>query len=115
MVRYYKTNVIYAEADVLRVSVQYQKEEGGYIVQIDPCSREKDTETRYYYPEYYKYYGSLRELVVRCGRRSEKRYNEACVICNKMITELLDKYIKHADKKGGNHIEIIGELEEYRK
>jgi hypothetical protein len=32
-----------------------------------------------------------------------------------MIAELLDKYVKHADSKGGNHIEIIGELEEYRK
>lgn len=115
MVRYYKTTGIYAEADLLKVSVQYQKDEGGYIVQIDPCSRTKDSETRYYHPEYYQYYGSLRKLVVRCGRRSEKRHKEACIICDKMIVELLNKYIEHADEKGGRHIEIIGELEEFRK
>jgi hypothetical protein len=112
MVRYYKTTGIYAGADLLKVSVKYSKEVGGYFIQVEPCSKVNSCETFYYYPEYYKYYGTLRELVVNCGRRSEKRYNEACAICNKMIGELFDRYVKHADEKGGRHIEIIGELED---
>lgn len=115
MVRYYKTTGIYNKANLLRLEVKYNKDRGGYIAQIDPAFKDVQSWGIIYNREYYQHYGSLIELLVQCSRRSEKRYNEACVMCDKMIDNLLAEYVKYADLKGGCHIEIVGELEEYRK
>jgi hypothetical protein len=112
MVRYYKTTGIYDKANLLRLEVKYNKDRGGYIAQIDPSFKEAHSWGIIYDREYYQHYGTLIELLVNCSRRSEKRYKEACAMCDKMICKLLADYVYYAEKKGGRHIEIIGELEE---
>ncbi len=112
MVRYYKTTGIYNKANLLRLEVKYNKDRGGYIAQIDPAFKDVHSWGMIYDREYFQHYGSLIELLVSCGRRSDKRYNEACAICDKMIDKLLAEYVKYAENKGGRHIEIVGELEE---
>lgn len=112
MVRYYKTTGIYNKANLLRLEVKYNKDRGGYIVQVDPAFKDIHSWGIIYDREYYQHYGSLIELLVGCTRRSEKRYNEACAICDKLIDKLLADYVYYAENKGGRHIEIVGELED---
>lgn len=109
MVKYYKTTGIYGTSNYLRVEVKYKKDHNGYVAQIDPCSKEQYCYGITYGPEYYQYYGTLIQPLVRCGRRSAKQEEDACAMCNKMIDMLLAKYVDIAEAKGGRHIEIIGE------
>lgn len=111
MTKYYKTTGIYGESNYLRVEVRYRKDYNGYVAQIDPCSKAQHCYGITYCPEYYQYYGTLIQPLVRCGRRSHKQEESACVMCNKMIDKLLAKYVEVAEAKGGRHIEIIGEEE----
>ena len=116
MERYYKTTGLYDTIDLLKVEVVYDKNIQGYIAEVNPCAVDvHGTETRYYCREYYKYHGCLKQPLVPCGRRSKKQEEKACALCDKMIPLLLEKYIKIAEKKGSQHIEVIGELEELRK
>lgn len=115
MIRYYKTTGIYAESDLLRLEVKYDKDRSGYCAYLTPCH--KDNEhcfSVYYCKEYYAYYGTFIQPLVRCGRRSKKQEESANAICDKMIEKLLAKYVEVAETKGGRHIEIIGEIEEWR-
>ncbi len=109
MVKYFKTTGIYGESNYLRVEVRYKKDHNGYVAQIDPCSKAQHCYGITYGPEYYQYYGTLIQPLVRCGRRSKKQEEAACIMCNKMIDMLLAKYVEIAEEKGGRHIEIIGE------
>lgn len=111
MVHYYKTTGIYGNSNYLRLEVRYKKDYGGYVAQIDPCSKADSHYGITYGPEYYQYYGTLIQPLVRCGRRSQKQEEIACAMCNKMIDKLLAKYVEVAEEKGGGHIEIVGEEE----
>lgn len=112
MVKYFKTTGIYADSNLLRLEVKYDKDRRGYIVRIDPVFKGENSYGIFYNKEYYDHYGCLIESLVTCSRRSDKRYKEACEICNKMICKFLDEYVCHAENKGGRHIEIVGELED---
>lgn len=111
MVKYFKTTGIYGVSDYLRVEVRYSKDDNGYVARIDPCSKAQHCYGVTYGPEYYQYYGTLIQPLVRCSRRSKKQEEIACEMCNQMIFKLLDKYIEIAESKGGRLIEIIGEEE----
>ena len=111
MVHYYKTTGIYGKSDYLRVEVKYRKDYNGYVAQINPCNKSNGCYGITYCPEYYQYYGTLIQPLVRCGRRSKKQEESACAICDKMIDKLLAKYVEIAEEKGGKHIEIIGKEE----
>ena len=112
MVRYYKTTGIYDKADLLRVEVEYSKDHVGYVATINPAFKDKYSWGIIYNKEYYQYYGTLIQPLVRCSRRSKKQEEVACAMCNTMIGILLEKYVEIAEEKGGRHIEIIGDLED---
>lgn len=109
MVHYYKTTGIYGNSNYLRVEVRYRKDYNGYVAQVDPCSKANECYGITYCPEYYQYYGTLVQPLVRCGRRSKKQEEIACEMCSKMIDKILAHYVECAEAKGGRHIEIIEE------
>lgn len=111
MVRYYKTTGIYADSNLLKVEVVYNKGKG-YEARITPCSVGNGFFTVVYDTEYYKYYNTLTCMLVPCGRRSAKKEAEACELAEKKLDWLLEQYVAMAENKGGRHIEIVGELEE---
>lgn len=111
MVRYYKTTGIYADSNYLRVEVKYRKDYNGYVAEVVPCHMDSIAYGILYSKEYYEYYGTLIQPLVRCGRRSKKQEEIACEMCDKMIDKILAHYVECAEVKGGRHIEIIG-LEE---
>ena len=112
MVRYFKTTGIYSDSNYLRVEVKYRKEYNGYIAQVVPCSKNDIAYSILYSKEYYEYYGTLTQPLIRCSRRSKKQEEIACEMCDKMIEKILAHYVECAEAKGGRHIEIVGELED---
>lgn len=114
MVRYYQTTGIYDKSNLLRLEVEYRKDKNGYCAVIRPCHKDEHSYGIVYSEEYYKYYGTFIQPLVRCSRRSKKQEEHACTICDKMIDMLLKAYVQIAEVKGGRHIEILGEVEEWR-
>lgn len=110
MVKYYLTKGIYDRSNMLRLEVKYKKECGGYVAEINPCHKDEFSYGITYSKEYYDYYNTLVCDLVKCGRRSEKKFKEACVIAEKKADELIQEYVNHAYNKGGRYIEVIGEL-----
>lgn len=115
MVRYYQTTGIYEDSNLLRLEVEYDKRQG-YVARIDPChKRDEHSYGILYCKEYYQYYHTLTCILVPCVRRSVKKEQEACVLAEEKIDLLLEQYVIMAKNNGGRHIEIVGELEEYRQ
>lgn len=110
MVRYYKTTGIYADCNLLKIEVVYNKGKG-YEARVTPCSKGNGYFSVFYDVEYYKYYNTLVCDLVYCGRKSAKKEAEACSLAEKKIPYLLEQYVQMAESKGGRHIEIVGELE----
>ena len=110
MVKYYLTKGIYDRSNMLRLEVKYKKECGGYVAEINPCHKDEFSYGITYCKEYYDYYNALVCDLVKCGRRSEKKFNEACAIAEQKSDELIQSYVNHAYNKGGRYIEVIGEL-----
>ena len=111
MVRYYKTTGIYADSNLLRVEVHYNKGVG-YEARVTPCSKRDGHYSIFYNHEYYQYYNTLVCMLVPCSRRSAKKEQEAYFLMKDKMNWLLEQYVAMAENKGGRHIEIIGELEE---
>lgn len=111
MVHYYKTTGIYADSNLLKVEVHYNKGVG-YEARITPCSKGNGFFSVVYSREYYQHYNTLTCLLVPCARRSEKKEQEAYFLMRYKINELLEQYVTMAENKGGRHIEIVGELED---
>lgn len=111
MVRYFKTTGIYADSNLLRVEVKYNKGKG-YVVEINPCRKDEHSWGILYCKEYYNYYNTLVCMLVPCGRKSAKKEAEAIALSELNIENLLEQYVTMAENKGGRHIEIVGELEE---
>jgi hypothetical protein len=111
MVHYYKTTGIYADSNLLKVEVYYNKGVG-YEARVTPCSKGNGFFSVVYDTEYYKYYNTLTYMLVPCGRRSEKKEQEAYFRMRDKMNWLLDEYVRMAESKGGRHIEIVGELED---
>ena len=111
MVRYFKTTGIYADSNLLRVEVRYNKGKG-YVAEIKPCRKDEHSWGILYCKEYYNYYNTLVYMLVPCGRKSAKKEAEACVMAEQEMDWMLKQYVKMAEDKGGRHIEIVGELEE---
>ena len=111
MVRYYKTTGIYADSNLLRVEVVYNKGKG-YEAMVTPCSKNNHCFSVVYDVEYYKYYNTLVCDLIPCGRKSSKKEAEACSLAEKKMQYLLEQYVLMAENKGGRHIEIVGELED---
>lgn len=111
MVHYYKTTGIYADSNLLKIEVVYNKGKG-YEARVTPCSKGNGFVSVVYDKEYYQYYNTLTCMLVPCGRRSAKKEAEACSLAEKKINWLLEEYIRMAENKGGRHIEIVGELED---
>ena len=114
MVKYFKTNGIYKECNLLRVAVAYKKG-NGYIAKVNPVFEEKGYWGMDYCKEYYDYYNTMVYMLVPCLRKSKKRKEEANVIIEEKMNWLLEQYVKLVDSKGGKHIEILGEYEECMK
>lgn len=111
MVHYYKTTGIYEDSNLLRVEVKYDKGKG-YVAQVTPCHKGNGCWGVIYSKEYYDYYGTLSCMLIPCGRRSEKKEQEAYLLMKDKMNWLLEQYVIMAENKGGRHIEIVGELEE---
>ena len=111
MVHYYKTTGIYADSDLLKVEVVYNKGKG-YEARVTPCSKGNGYFSVVYDVEYYKHYNTLVCDLIPCSRKSAKKEAEACSLAEKNIPFLLEQYVIMAENKGGRHIEIVGELEE---
>lgn len=111
MVHYYKTTGIYADSNLLKVEVYYNKGVG-YEARVTPCSKGNGFFSVVYDTEYYKYYNTLTCMLVPCARRSAKREQEAYFLMRDKMNWLLEAYVRMAESKGGRHIEIVGELEE---
>jgi hypothetical protein len=114
MVRYYRTAGIYDKADLLRLEVKYIKGKG-YVVEVNPTFKTEYSWGIIYNKEYYQYYNTLSCMLIPCSRRSDKREKEAYEIAEKKIDWLLEQYVTMVDNKGGRHIEIIGEVKEWRQ
>ena len=111
MVRYYKTTGIYADSNLLKIEVVYNKGKG-YEARVIPCSKGNGYFSVVYNTEYYKYYNTLVCDLILCSRKSAKKEQEAKELAEKKIDWLLEQYVIMAENKGGRHIEIIGELED---
>lgn len=111
MVKYFKTNGIYRECNLLRVEVAYEKGKG-YIAKVIPAHKGNGCWGTIYCKEYYDYYNTMVYMLVPCSRKSKKREEEANVIIEEKMNWLLEQYVKLVDSKGGKHIEILGEYEE---
>lgn len=111
MVRYYKTTGIYADSNLLRVEVKYNKGKG-YVAEINPCRKDEHSWGILYCKEYYNYYNTLSCMLVPCSRKSAKKEAEAIALAELNIENLLEQYVVMAENKGGRHIEIVGELED---
>ena len=111
MVHYYKTTGIYADSNLLRVEVKYDKGRGD-VAQINPCHKDEHSYGIFYNEDYYKYYNTLTCMLVPCTRRSAKKEQEAYFLMRDKMNWLLDEYVRMAENKGGRHIEIVGELED---
>lgn len=111
MVRYYKTTGIYADSNLLKVEVVYNKGIG-YEARVTPCSKGNGYFSVVYDKEYYQYYNTLTCMLILSGRKNVKKETEACALAEKKMNWLLEQYVLMAEGKGGRHIEIIGELEE---
>ena len=111
MVHYYKTTGIYADSNLLRVEVTYDKGRG-YVAQITPCHKDEHSWGILYCKEYYNHYNTLSCMLVPCGRKSAKKEQEAYGIMKEKMDWLLAQYVIMAENKGGRHIEIVGELED---
>lgn len=111
MVHYFKTTGIYATSDILKVEVIYNQGVG-YEARVTPCSLHNGMISMVYDVEYYTYYQTLLHTLVPCGRRGAKKEQEAYSIMKDKMNWLLEQYIVSAEKRGGRHIEIIGEVEE---
>lgn len=111
MVHYYKTTGIYADSNLLKVEVYYNKGVG-YEARVTPCSKGNGFVSVVYDEEYYKHYNTLTCMLVPCTRRSEKKEQEAYFLMRNKMNWLLEQYITMAENKGGRHIEIVGELED---
>ena len=111
MVRYYKTTGIYADSNLLKVEVYYNKGVG-YEARVTPCSKGNGFFSVVYDTEYYQYYNTLTCMLVPCSRKSAKEEAEACSLMEKKLDWLLEQYVIMAENKGGRHIEIVGELED---
>lgn len=111
MVKYFKTNGIYRECNLLRVEVAYEKGKG-YIAKVIPAHKGNGCWGTIYCKEYYDYYNTMVYMLVPCSRKSKKREEEANVIIEEKMNWLLEQYVKLVDNKGGKHIEIIGAYEE---
>lgn len=108
MVKYYNTNGIYGNSNLLRIEVKYSKG-NGYVAEINPCHKDKFSYGITYCREYYQYYNTLSCMLVPCGRRSTKKEQEAVEMMLKKIDWLLEQYVNMAYNKGGRYIEVIGE------
>ena len=111
MVHYYKTTGIYADSNLLKVEVYYNKGVG-YEARVTPCSKGNGFFSVVYDKEYYQYYNTLTYMLVPCARRSEKKEQEAYFLMRNKTNWLLEQYVTMAENKGGRHIEIVGELED---
>ena len=111
MVHYYKTTGIYADSNLLKVEVHYNKGVG-YEARVTPCSKGNGFVSVVYSREYYQHYNTLTCLLVSCGRRSAKKEQEAYFLMKDKMNWLLEQYVTMAENNGGRHIEIVGELEE---
>ena len=111
MAHYYKTTGIYADSNLLKVEVVYNKGKG-YEARVTPCSAGNGFFSVVYDVEYYKYYNTLTCMLVPCGRKSAKKEQEAYFLMKDKMNWLLEQYITMAESKGGRHIEIVGELED---
>ena len=111
MVRYYKTTGIYANSNLLRVEVVYDKGRG-YVAKVTPCHKGNGCWGVIYSKEYYDYYNTLSCMLVSCSRKSAKKEAEACTLAEEKINWLLEQYVTMAENNGGRHIEIVGELED---
>lgn len=122
MVRYYKTTGLYSidgkepKVDLLKFEVRYDKNQGGYIARLYPCTVDKYSEGRHYCPEYFECFGEQFVTLVPSSRRSAKKEVEAIKLVEEkeIIDMLIDHYTAYAESKGKT-FEIIGELEELRK
>ena len=108
MVKYFKTNGIYANSNLLRIEVKYTKGKG-YVAKIEPCHKDEFCYGITYCEEYYKYYNTLSCMLIPCGRKSAKKEQEAIEIMLGKIDWLLEQYVNMAYSKGGRYIEVIGE------
>lgn len=111
MTRYFKTTGIYADSNLLKVTVSYDAG-NGYVARITPCHKGNGCWGVTYSKEYYQYYNTLVCMLVPCGRRSAKKEAEACALAEEKINWLLEQYVTMAKNNGGRHIEIVGELED---
>lgn len=111
MVHYYKTTGIYADSNLLRVEVKYDKGKG-YIAMINPCHKDEHSWGILYNKEYYNHYNTLTCMLVPCERKSAKKEAQAIALAELNMENLLEQYVIMAENKGGRHIEIIGKLEE---
>lgn len=111
MVRYFKTTGIYADSNLLKVEVCYNKGVG-YEARVTPCSKGNGFLSVVYDKEYYQYYNTLVCMLVPCSRKSAKKEAEAIALAELNMENLLNQYVTMAENKGGRHIEIVGELED---
>ena len=111
MAKYFKTTGIYADSNLLKVEVYYNKGVG-YEARVTPCSLKNGFYSIVYDREYYQYYNTLVCMLVPCSRKSAKKEQEAYKILSYNIDQLLEHYVLMAENKGGRHIEIVGELED---
>ena len=111
MVHYYKTTGIYADSDLLRIEVYYNKG-AGYEARVTPCSKRDGYYSVFYNHEYFQYYNTLTCMLIPCNRKSAKKEQEAYELMKKKTDWLLEQYIQMAENKGGRHIEIVGRLED---
>lgn len=108
MVKYFKTNGIYDNCNLLRVEVKYNKGKG-YVAEVNPCHKDKFCWGTVYCKEYYQYYNTLSCMLIPCSRRSAKKEQKAIEMMLDKINYLLESYVNMAYNKGGRHIEIVGE------
>lgn len=116
MVRYYKTTGLYANIDLLKFELVYEKGKG-YSAWLSPCNIDKyGNEGRFYCAEYYKYFGMQSVDLVPSSRRNAKKEAEAIKMIEEkgIIDMLIDHYTAYAEDHGRN-FEVICELEELRK
>lgn len=111
MVKYFKTNGIYSNADMLRVEVKYDKG-NGYVAVVNPVHKDKYSWSIIYCREYYQHYNTLSCMFIPCKRRSEKKEQEANEMLLEKLEWLVEQYVNMAYNKGGRYIEVVGEYTE---
>lgn len=103
----------YGKINAIRVSVDYKKNQGGYIITSELIEQlDGDLLGVFSKPfcrEYYNHDGDGIIQIIPCDRRSAKRQSEAEKIFEEKSRECAEVHLRHVNEKLGTDVSIAEE------